>query len=117
MYLYRVNETLVERQSDDVEGKVTYTGLCVEEGLQDLLEVQLHDGAAHTRRDVTHLLQVLLLGELLPCGDGQQSGLKIYLTTQEENPGCACDRQTDRQTLTLPVSFLHSGVLFLQVRL
>lgn len=76
VYLYRVNETLVECKSDDVEGKVTHIGLRVEEGLQDLLEVQLHDGATHTRRDVTHLLQVLLLGQLLPCTETQQSGLK-----------------------------------------
>lgn len=70
-YLYRVNETLVECQSDDVESKMTHTGLRVEESLQNLLEVQLHDGAAHTRRYVAHLFQVLLLGKLLPCGDTQ----------------------------------------------
>lgn len=47
MYLHRMDEALVECQGDDVEGKVSYVGQCVEEGLQHLLQVQLHDGAAH----------------------------------------------------------------------
>lgn len=47
-YLYRMDEALVECQGNDVEGKMSYGGLCVEEGLQHLLQVQLHDGAAHT---------------------------------------------------------------------
>lgn len=49
MYLYGVYESLAEGQSDDIEGEVSYTGLRVEERLQDLLQIELHDGAAHTR--------------------------------------------------------------------
>lgn len=36
-YLYRMDETLVECQSYDVESKVPYTGLGVKECLQHLL--------------------------------------------------------------------------------
>jgi len=46
-YLHRMDETLVECERDDVESKVPYTGLGVEEDLQHLLQIQLHDGAAH----------------------------------------------------------------------
>lgn len=46
-YLYRMDETLVECESDDVESKVPYTGLGVEERLQHLFQIKLHDGAAH----------------------------------------------------------------------
>lgn len=66
-YLYGMNEALVERQGDYIEGKVPHAGLRVEKALQHLLEVELHDRTAHARRDVTHLLQVFLLRHLLPC--------------------------------------------------
>ena len=65
-YLHGVDETLVEGEGDDAEGKVAHIGLCVEECLQHLLQVELHDGAAHAGRHVAHLLQVLLLGQLVP---------------------------------------------------
>lgn len=65
-HLHRMNESLVEREGDDAKGKVAHVGLRVEEGLQHLLQVELHDGAAHARRDVAHLLQVLLLRHLVP---------------------------------------------------
>ena len=42
-----MDEALAERQRDAAQGKVSDGGLCVEEGVQDLPEVQLHDGAAH----------------------------------------------------------------------
>lgn len=42
-----MDETLVECESYDVESKVPYTGLGVEEGLQHLFEIKLHNGAAH----------------------------------------------------------------------
>lgn len=61
MYLYGVYETLAEGQSDDIESEVTNAGLRVEESLEDLFEIQLHDRAAHPRRYITHLLQILLL--------------------------------------------------------
>lgn len=76
-HLHGVNEALVECKRDDVESKVPHTGLGVEEGLQHLLQVELHDGAAHTRRDVSHLLQVLLLRQFLPCTHTQTHTQKI----------------------------------------
>lgn len=36
MYLYRMDETLVERESNDVESKVPYAGLTVKKCLQHL---------------------------------------------------------------------------------
>ena len=44
-----MDEALAESQSDDAQGKVTSGGLRVEEGLQHLLQVNLHYGAAHAR--------------------------------------------------------------------
>ena len=67
-----MDEALAERQHDAAQGKVSDGGLWVEEGIQNRPEVQLHDGAAHPRRDVPHLLQVLLLGQCLPCSRRQQ---------------------------------------------
>lgn len=65
-YLHGVDEALAEGQRDDVEGKVANGGLGVQEGLQHLLQVDLHDGAAHAGRDVTHFFEILLLGLLFP---------------------------------------------------
>lgn len=48
-YLHRVNQALAECQRDDVKGKVANGGLSVQEGLQHLLQVNLHDRAAHAR--------------------------------------------------------------------
>lgn len=67
VYLYGVYEALAEGQGDDVKSKVSHAGLRVEERLQDLFEIQLHDRAAHPGRDIAHLLQILLLRHLLPC--------------------------------------------------
>lgn len=48
-YLHRVDEALTESQRDDIEGEVANGGLSVQEGLQHLLQVNLHDRAAHAR--------------------------------------------------------------------
>ena len=65
-YLYRMDETLVECQCNDTEGVVPNTGIRMEERLQHLLQVELHDGAAHPRGYVPHLFEILLLRLLLP---------------------------------------------------
>lgn len=51
-----MDETLVECKRYDAKSKVPNAGLGMEEGLQHLLQVELHDGAAHPWWDVTHLL-------------------------------------------------------------
>lgn len=48
-YLYRMDEALAQSQRDDTQGKVSHSRLSVEEGLQNLLQVNLHDGATHAR--------------------------------------------------------------------
>lgn len=48
-YLYRMDEALAQSQRDDTQGKVSDSRLSVEEGLQNLLQVNLHDGATHAR--------------------------------------------------------------------
>lgn len=42
-----MDEALAESQCNDTQGKVSNGGLRVEEGLQHLLQVNLHYGAAH----------------------------------------------------------------------
>lgn len=42
-----MDEALAQSQRDDAESKVPNSGLRVEEGLQHLLQVNLHDRAAH----------------------------------------------------------------------
>lgn len=44
-----MDEALAQSQRDDTESKVPNSGLRVEEGLQHLLQVNLHDRAAHAR--------------------------------------------------------------------
>lgn len=61
-----VHETLGQDELDDLEGGVPDAEVGVEERLEDLLEVELDDGAGHARGDVAHLLEVLLLGQLGP---------------------------------------------------
>lgn len=68
-YLYRVNEALIKCEGNDVESEVPYAGLSVEERLQHLFQIKLHNGAAHPRGDVSHLLQILLFGQFFPCKD------------------------------------------------
>lgn len=46
-YLDRMDEALAESQCNDTQGIVPNSGLCVEERLQNLLQVNLHYGAAH----------------------------------------------------------------------
>lgn len=61
-----MNEALAQSQCYDTQRKVPNHGLGVEEGLQHLLQINLHYGTAHARGDVSHLLQILLLGLFLP---------------------------------------------------
>ena len=42
------------------------------EAVEDGLQVHLYDCAGHAAGNVTHLLQVLLLGVLLPCCSGKE---------------------------------------------
>ncbi len=44
-----MDEALTKSQRDDTQGKVANGGLRVEEGIQHLLQVNLHNGAAHAR--------------------------------------------------------------------
>lgn len=46
-HLYGMDEALAQSQCDDAQGKVADSGLRVEEGIQHLLQVYLHYGAAH----------------------------------------------------------------------
>lgn len=122
-YLYRMDEALTESQRNDTEGKVANSGLCVEESLQDLLQVNLHYGAAHAWRDIAHFLQILLLGHRLPwiqenislpmfCTPAQCWLLLINLHSLSE----AVEQKNtwnEAVKLTVAISHLHPTVLLL----
>lgn len=48
-YLDRVDKPLAECQRNHAQSKVAHGGLRVQEGVQHMLQVDLNDGAAHTR--------------------------------------------------------------------
>ncbi len=51
-YLNRMHKSLLEDQRGDTESCEANLVVVVEEGLQNLLQVHLNDGARHAARDV-----------------------------------------------------------------
>lgn len=107
-----MDEALAESQCDDVKGEVANSGLSVQEGLQHLLQVNLHDRAAHARRDVTHFFEILLLGLFFPWMAHAHAHTQ---SVSNVNTMFLHRFQVAFSRLTFTVGLLHSRVFLLQV--
>ena len=62
-HLNRMNKTLDENELNDLEGCPSHTDVPIEEGLKDLLQVDLDDCTSHSTRYISHVLQTFIFAK------------------------------------------------------